>query len=418
MKNALLKWIAIRKINIKKFQMRPWDATEQNADYIGPSMKANGQIQPITIGEWEGEYHLIDGGSRLLSAKNRGEEEIEAKVFPVEKESDILRLQISANICRRDVDILSEARYLVHALEVMSNENGGRKLTYPEFIKKAGLPYDPNMLTKRLGIAKFDPTLDPLLRKIEKRHTYLFELGRIKDKTNFKEEYLQDLLRRIELDGEGNDGVTATMLKDAVTRFNENKPWELIEIPPASTIINPAITNVNGVQSGNNDSDNILSDKTYAHPRKALGGSQSKHVMKGALQSKSEEGEVSTKPGTRVIPGINNVEGVFGRWNAADDLLSVRLDHNITGSSKITTAEDWDRVDQIGDLLKEVAAYKKACLTKSVMPALAHMQGTTERQSEHFFVPLDSVAPILFPELVNTQDKKAEVKVAGEVQDN
>lgn len=116
------------KIGIEeiKVQQRKRKLDNSKVQELAESFSSIGQLQPITVAQYNGMYRLVAGLHRLEAAKHIGWRTIEASLF----EGDEIQAElaeIDENLMRNDLTVLEQGEHLVRRQELI-----GRKVGRPE----------------------------------------------------------------------------------------------------------------------------------------------------------------------------------------------------------------------------------------------------------------------------------------------
>lgn len=84
---------------------------------LGNSISETTQLQPIIVNEIDGKYHLVAGERRLRSAREAGQELIEAKIFKDLEPIDTLVMSLDENHQRVHLNVIEEAGGMKQLLE-------------------------------------------------------------------------------------------------------------------------------------------------------------------------------------------------------------------------------------------------------------------------------------------------------------
>jgi ParB/RepB/Spo0J family partition protein len=135
------------------------------------SMKALGQIEPITVEQHEGMFEIITGHRRLFAAKQLAWKELAAIVYP-EGKAEVLAMRLHENVCREDLNPAEEALFMAQARAKMGLDEAGLMALFHRSADYIGA---------RFALLRGDPEIFKALLEGEIRLGVAHELNRIGD---------------------------------------------------------------------------------------------------------------------------------------------------------------------------------------------------------------------------------------------
>lgn len=148
------------------------------------SLKAVGQIEPITVEDRGGQYEIVTGHRRYLAARSIGWTEISAMVYPKGAAHSMARM-LHENIVREDLNPAEEALLMKQAQDEMQLDEQG---LCDLFQRPA------NYIANRFALLRGDPKVFESLQRGEIRIGVAHELNRIAD--DGMRAYYLDVARR------------------------------------------------------------------------------------------------------------------------------------------------------------------------------------------------------------------------------
>jgi len=140
-------------------------------DELVESMRAIGQIEPVTLELHEGMFELITGHRRYLAARSLGWPEISALVYE-EGAPSKLALMLHENTMREDLNPAEEALWMAQAKEQLELDEAGLVKMFQRSAEYVG---------QRFQLLRGDPEIFASLQRGEIRVGVARELNRVTD---------------------------------------------------------------------------------------------------------------------------------------------------------------------------------------------------------------------------------------------
>lgn len=133
------------------------------------SLRAIGQIEPVTVEDVDGAYKIVTGHRRLLAARSLGWTELAAMVYPFDQ-SRSAAMMLHENIVREDLNPAEEALYMAQVRERFDLDEEG----LCKFFKRSA-----GYIGSRFALLRGDQNIFLALQRGEIRVGVAHELNRI-----------------------------------------------------------------------------------------------------------------------------------------------------------------------------------------------------------------------------------------------
>jgi ParB family chromosome partitioning protein len=152
------------------------DVTEQGIDELVNSIRQHGIIEPLIVSESNGEYHLIAGKRRLVSAKRLNLPTVPCLLIETSHDH-ALALTLHENLYREELNPVHESAFYIYMRDQLNMSN--RQIAQLTGKKEA-------YISQRMQIQQWQPNLVKALRDAKISFSVARELSRV---TNTKDLY-------------------------------------------------------------------------------------------------------------------------------------------------------------------------------------------------------------------------------------